>query len=377
MVKDMRKVKKRKMNYQKTLKLIIPLIFIITIFLFRKPIITFYQSKVTGYPMDTIEVFNELNIYKDIKEYPYSDTLNYIVKTEYYNPKYLNDYLSIDYQTKENYFPEINQLLTLGYSANEINAIYTSLNDQSITLLTTNEYLKDIYTILNLSYFHEENLERYLKYNQGKELNYEDLITYVNAQLDYKYYTNVINIENPKDITVLVNKYHKLSSSYIPEDLETISTKYNKGYNNKLRHVAKVAFESMCEAALKENIKIYSGSAYRSYNYQQDLYNRYVATNGFNEAETFSARAGYSEHQTGLATDIMNAKVDYISKNDKEYTWLINNSYKYGFILRYPEGKENITGYMFEEWHFRYVGIDIATTLSKLGLTYDEYVARN
>ena len=373
----MRKVKKRKMNYHKTLKLIIPLIFIITIFLFRKPIITFYQSKVTGYPMDTIEVFNELNIYKDIKQYPYSDTLNYIVKTEYYNPKYLNDYLSIDYQTKENYFPEINQLLTLGYSANEINAIYTSLNDQSITLLTTSDYLKDIYTILNLSYFHEENLERYLKYNQGKELNYEDLITYVNAQLDYKYYTNVINVENPKDITVLVNKYHKLSSSYIPEDLETISTKYNKGYNNKLRHVAKVAFESMCEAALKDNIKIYSGSAYRSYNYQQDLYNRYVATNGFNEAETFSARAGYSEHQTGLATDIMNAKVDYISKSDKEYTWLINNSYKYGFILRYPEGKENITGYMFEEWHFRYVGIDIATNLFKLGLTYDEYVARN
>jgi len=143
-----------------------------------------------------------------------------------------------------------------------------------------------------------------------------------------------------------------------------------------MRHEAKVAFEEMCEAALKDNINIYSGSAYRSYDYQLGLYNRYVKANGFDEAETFSARAGYSEHQTGLATDILNAKLDYISANDKEYDWLINNSYKYGFILRYPKGKEKITGYMYEEWHFRYLGKEIAKDLYELGITYDEYVAR-
>ena len=373
----MRKIKKRKNNNKKIIVILIPIILTLTLFIFRHQIYTFYQSKVTGYPIDTIEVFNELDIYDNIKDSPYSDTLNYIVKTEYFNRNYLTSYLNINYNKKETYFEEINKLLTLGYNASEINTIYTSLTDESVTKLADSDYLKDIYSILNLSYFHEENLERYLKYSKDKDLGYEDLITYVNALLDYKYYTNVIDVKEPEKIDVIVNKYHKLPSNYVPSDLETITPKYNRGNNNKLRHVARLAFEAMCEAALKDKITIYSGSAYRSYSYQQNLYNRYVNENGFNAAETFSARAGYSEHQTGLATDILNAKIDYISKNDKEYTWLVNNSYKYGFILRYPEGKEKITGYMYEEWHFRYLGVDMATELYKLGLTYDEYVARN
>ena len=168
-----------------------------------------------------------------------------------------------------------------------------------------------------------------------------------------------------------------LPSDYVPSDLEPINNKYNKGFNNKMRHTARVAFEEMCEAALKDNIIIYSGSAYRSYNYQLNLYNRYVSIDGKTKAETYSARAGYSEHQTGLATDIMNKDLEYISANHKEYTWLINNSYKYGFHLRYPKGKENITGYMYEEWHFRYLGKEVATYLYENDLTYDEYVARN
>jgi len=187
---------------------------------------------------------------------------------------------------------------------------------------------------------------------------------------------NVIKIDNQDDLLVLVNKYHTLTSDYVPNDLEEINSKYNRGSNNKLRHVARVAFEKMCEEALNDGIKIYSGSAYRSYNYQLNLYNRYVNMEGKAKADTFSARAGYSEHQTGLALDILNTKLDYISASDKEYTWLVNNSYKYGYILRYPLGKEDITGYMYEEWHFRYVGEDIALELHDNKLTYDEYMAR-
>lgn len=372
----MKKIKRKKLSIKKISLLLIPIILILGIVLNFNKIITLYQSKVTGYEYDTINVFHELNVYNDIKKHPYSDTLEKIIVSEYYNPKYLKDYLDIDYQNKDNFFDNLNKLLSLGYNANEINAIYTSLQDESITLLIDNDYLKDISNVINLNYFHEENLERYLKYNNDNDLEYTDLVTYVNANLDYKYYTNVINIEDPNNITVLVNKYHKLASNYVPSDLETISPKYNKGFNNKMRKVAKEAFEKMCEAALKDNITIYSGSAYRSYSYQEGLYNRYVAANGFDNAETFSARAGYSEHQTGLATDVMNKNLDFISKNDKEYDWLVNNSYKYGFILRYPEGKEKITGYMYEEWHFRYVGEEIANELYKLGITYDEYVAR-
>ena len=372
----MRKIKKKKLSPKKILRIIIPLIIIVVLFINRNNIIMLYQSKTSGYEFKTISTFHELDIYDDIKEHPHSDTLEHIITTEYYNPNYLDSYLDINYYEKDNYFNELNKLLSLGYDANEINKIYTDLKDESINILIDNDYLKDISNILNLKYFHEDNLDRYIKYAKDKELKYEDLITYVNANLDNKYYTNVKDIEDPKDIKVIVNKYHKLPNNYVPDDLEAISNKYNRGYNNKMRHDARIAFENMCENALKDGITIYSGSAYRSYDYQLNLYNRYVATNGFDNAETFSARAGYSEHQTGLATDIMNARIDYISKNDKEYDWLVNNSYKYGFILRYPEGKEKITGYMYEEWHFRYLGIDLANELYKSGLTYDEFVAR-
>ena len=372
----MRKIKKKKISYKKALKLLLPILIIIILLINSKNILTLYESKVTGYPRDTINTFHELDIYDDIKKHKYSDTVNKIVKTEYYNPVYLNDYLEIKYHESDTFLIDINTLLELGYKPKEINSIYEELKPESINILLKNDYLKDIENVMNLSYFHEENLERYINYNKDKKLTTDNLVTYVNALLDYKYYTNVITIDNPEDITVIVNKYHKLPNNYIPSDLEAISTKYNRGFNNKMRKVAKEAFEKMCEAALKDNIKIYSGSAYRSYDYQQNLYNRYVRANGFDEAETFSARAGYSEHQTGLATDILNEKLDYISGSDKEYDWLINNSYKYGFHLRYPKGKENITGYMYEEWHFRYLGEEIATYLHDNDLTYDEYVAR-
>ena len=372
----MKKVKRKKLSIKKTLRIILPLLLITILLINSNNILMLYESKITGYQKETIEVFHELNIYKDIKNHDYSNTLEKIIKTEYYNKKYLNNYLDIEYNNNPDFLKNINLLLSLGYDTKEINTIYKNLSPDSINILIENNYLKDITNIINLNYFHEDNLKRYLTYQKDKNIDYIDLITYVNIGLDKEYYTEVTNIKDPTDINILVNKYHALDSNYIPSDLEAIDNKYNRGGNNKLRHVAKIAFEKMCADALKDNIKIYSGSAYRSYNYQLNLYNRYVKQNGFKNAETFSARAGYSEHQTGLATDILNEKLNYISSSDKEYDWLVNNSYKYGFILRYPKGKENITGYMYEEWHFRYLDPKIAEDLHKLSITYDEYVAR-
>ena len=96
----------------------------------------------------------------------------------------------------------------------------------------------------------------------------------------------------------------------------------------------------------------------------------------YKAAETYSARAGYSEHQLGLAVDILNHSHEFIDEDNVEYNWLVDNSYKYGFILRYPRGKEYITGYVFEDWHFRYLGIELAKKVRQSNLTYDEYVAR-
>lgn len=373
----MRRVRKKKFSTKKTIKIILPLLLLLIIIINFNNIKIYYQSKKTGYEFKTINTFHELNVYDKIKNKSYSKLLERIITTEYYNPIYLDSYIDIENKDIDNYLENINLLLNIGYTASDINNIYSQLSEESINTLLKNDYLKDISNILKLNYFHENNLKRYLSYSKEKNITYENLITYVNIGLDKEYYKDVNKIENTSDILILVNKFNMLPSNYVPSDLEAINNKYNKGYNNKLRHDARVAFEEMCEAALKDNIVIYSGSAYRSYDYQLNLYNRYVSIDGKTKAETYSARAGYSEHQTGLATDILNGSLEYISSNHKEYTWLINNSYKYGFNLRYPKDKENITGYMYEEWHFRYLGKEVATYLYENNLTYDEFVARN
>jgi len=372
------KVKRKKFSIKKTLRVLIPFLILICLIINIKSIITFFESKITGYEFKTVETFNELDIYDDVKKHDYSLTLAKVIETDNFKREYLNKYLDIKYfKDDSNFIQNINTLLNYGYSSDDINKIYEKLSLDSIKILLENEYFESIFNVLNLSYFHENDLLRYLKYARENKLGYEDIVTYVNIGLDYAYYDNVVKIDNPEDILVLVNKYHALSSDYIPKDLEAISARYNKGFNNKLRHEARVAFEEMCENALKDNIKIYSGSAYRSYSYQANLYNRYVSADGKAKADTYSARAGSSEHQTGLATDILNEKLDFISGTDKEYTWLVENSYKYGFILRYPLDKEKVTGYMHEEWHFRYVGVEMAKKLYDEKITYDEYVARS
>lgn len=376
----MQRQKRKKFSIKKTLRLIIPLILVLTISLVyiinKDNINTYYLSKKTGYKENTINVMKDNNLDTSILNKNYSKTLENIINTEYFNPKYINDYLNINYHDSKNFLSNINSLLTLGYSYTEINNIYDKLSTESINIIINNTYIKDLNTIINISYFKENNLERYLKYLNTSDNDLETSITYVNIGLDNDYYTNVSSIEVEDDLAVLVNKYHKLSSNYVPADLETISSKYQwLGRSNKLRKDAREAFEKMCEAAIKDNIYIYAGSGYRSYSYQQTLYNNYVKRDGFKAAETYSARASYSEHQTGLAMDITN-KSSFISKDDKEYDWLIKNSYKYGFILRYPEGKENITGYMYEEWHYRYLGIDLAKEVYDSGLTYDEFLAQ-
>lgn len=376
----MQRKRRKKFSIKKTLRLVVPLILIITIgliYLINKDNInTYYLSKKTGYKENTINVMKDNDLDINILNKKYSETLENIINTEYFNPKYLSDYINITYHDNDTFLKDINSLLTLGYSYTEINNIYNKLSTDSINIIINNTYIKDLNTIINLSYFKEDNLDRYLKYLNTSVKDLETSITYVNIGLDNDYYTNVINIDNQDDLAVLVNKYHKLSNDYVPSDLEKINSKYQwLGRSNELRKDAREAFEKMCEAATKDNIYIYAGSGYRSYQTQLYLYNTYVKRDGFKAAETYSARASYSEHQTGLAMDIAN-KSGFISKNDKEYDWLVKNSYKYGFILRYPEGKENITGYMYEEWHYRYLGTTLAKEVYDSGLTYDEYLAQ-
>ncbi len=132
------------------------------------------------------------------------------------------------------------------------------------------------------------------------------------------------------------------------------------------------AFYEMQSAAYQEGLELYIVSGYRSYDTQYGLYWGYVESDGQAEADRYSARPGHSEHQTGYAFDLN--WVDYAFANTPEGIWLKDNCWKYGFIIRYPEGKEDVTGYMYEPWHVRWLGKDIAKTVYESGLTLEEYL---
>ena len=197
-----------------------------------------------------------------------------------------------------------------------------------------------------------------------------------NLSLFNHFYKNIKDIKNPNDLDVLVNKNNRLSKDYIPNDLVLMDLAYSKE-NKYLRSPAYEAFKKLSDDAYKLGFQITIASAYRDYYYQDNLYNYYVKEKGKEDADKCSARPGHSEHQTGLAIDVMGSNNDYnLFADTKEFNWMINNSYKYGFILRYPKGKENITGFKYEPWHYRYVGKDIAKYIYENNITLEEYKKR-
>ncbi len=228
-----------------------------------------------------------------------------------------------------------------------------------------------------ISYYRKENKERYITYQkENNSLSIEDVITHVNIGIDQPYYTNTKPSENLNTNLILVNKYNYVTQDYIPENLEPIDTAYARS-GMQLVSEAKNAFEELSQNAKEDDMTILAMSSYRSYDYQVNLYNNYVETDGKQAADTYSARAGYSEHQTGLAVDVYNGVIPYTSfEETEEFTWMQQNAYKYGFILRFPEDKTNITGYQYESWHYRYVGKEIAEEIYKNNLTLEEYLAK-
>lgn len=229
-----------------------------------------------------------------------------------------------------------------------------------------------------LSYYIKENDTRYKTYRtQNPTLSTEQIVTEVNIGLDNKYYENPKAAANLNTQYLLVNKYNYLTEDYIPENLEEISNQYAlKGM--KLINYAKDAFEEMAAAAKKENLSIIAMSTYRSYEYQTKLYNNYAKNDGKDKADTYSGRPGYSEHQTGLAVDVYNGKETYTNfEVTKEFNWMQENAYKYGFILRFPQDKTKETGYQYESWHYRYVGKEIAEYIHEHKISYEEYYAQN
>ena len=228
-----------------------------------------------------------------------------------------------------------------------------------------------------LSYYKEENLDRYKAYqSNNSDLSIEDIVTRVNLNLDKNPYTDTIPSTNLNTNYLLVNKFNYLDSSYIPNNLELLDNSYAKSGIYLVKE-AKDNIERLISDAKSDGMNIRVISAYRSYTYQENLYNNYVKNDGVENADTYSARPGYSEHQTGLVVDVTKAYDDFNNfENTDEYNWMKENASNYGFILRYPKDKENITTYSFEAWHYRYVGVELAKKIKASNLTFDEYYTR-
>jgi D-alanyl-D-alanine carboxypeptidase len=188
-------------------------------------------------------------------------------------------------------------------------------------------------------------------------------------------------IAQPASITVLVNKYFALPKNYEPEDLVFPDVPFifkEKSDKRKMRSVAAKALEKLFAGAAKDNIQLAGASAYRSYATQKQLFNRYVKQDGFKKARTYSALPGTSEHETGLAIDVSGIDGKCAAEDcfagTQEANWLSTHAAEYGFIVRYPDGKEAITGYNYEPWHLRYVGIEIAKEITDAGSTLENYL---
>lgn len=248
-------------------------------------------------------------------------------------------------------------------------------------ILITNIIIKakeiSIKQFKEISYYNPNNLQRYISYqSNNKNLSRKEIIKKVNMNLDKNWYTDTSLALNINTNIVLVNKYYYLKEDYIPNQLILLDKNYCIG-NKYLVKNAKTAFETLAKDAKEIGLTIKAMSSYRSYSYQKNLYERYVKQDGVELADTYSARPGYSEHQTGLAIDVFNEKSPYTDfENTEEYKWMQEHAHEYGFILRFPKGKEEETGYQFEAWHYRYVGIKPATYIKKNNITLEEYIAK-
>lgn len=270
------------------------------------------------------------------------------------------------------------KLLEHGYDNTSTKKILKTFNNNDdLDYFLKNEVNEKYISIINEKYFLKKNFYQYIDYlNKNKKMDTSKIVRNINIHLDKKFYELNLNTDITKDTSMLVNKYYLLTKDYVPDDLVNVSQTYSWGSNQKVRKVAYDAFLDMWEQAKEDGFYLMISSSYRSYEEQEIVYNNYKKQ-GTKYADSLAARPGASEHQTGLTLDIFSKTNSnrQTFKDSEEAKWLLDNSYKFGFILRYPENLVNVTGYNYEAWHFRYVGKNIATYIHDNNISFDEYYA--
>ena len=261
----------------------------------------------------------------------------------------------------------------IGYGSDEITVFKNQLTETQLETLLNEEYNSLYVDLVKQEYFDFDKLNQYIEYsNNNSSASTDKVIAVVNVGANKNWYDDVEVTDVSKDNLMIVNKFYGLPSDYEPE-LVLVSSTY--AYANK--YVSVDIYDDlvgMLEAARDDGFTLVVSQGYRSYADQEETYNNYKSSYSTSEADEFVARPGHSEYQTGLGVDIepYNKKVEDVTQSP-EHKWLIDNAYKYGFILRYEEGKEDITGFEANDWRFRYVGRNAALQMHDKDLTFDEY----
>lgn len=267
------------------------------------------------------------------------------------------------------------KLKKLGYNE-EQTEIILKLDEKYIEEFLKMDYNKNYTKFIKQKYFLFKNLKNYIEYyDKHKDEKISHIISLVNVKANNEWYDeDIVKVtDTSKGILMLVNKFNQLKENYTPKNIVPISNYYSYA-NNSITEEVYNAYKKMWYAAKDEDLTLIVTSSYRDYKTQEVLWESYADSKGEKWADSVSARAGFSEHQTGLTLDIVTYNTimnDF--ENTDEFKWLQKNAHKYGFILRYPKGKEDITGYDYESWHYRYVGVDVATAVHDKKITYDEY----
>lgn len=368
--------KKRKLKLKKPFTVVLKIIFIIILVLLGVFLFYSYQVKdITklGYDRDASKNILLLGKKDIIKSYEYSDTLNAAFKSKYYKDANLDSYSKIKYQNQKNIIKNINTLIDKGYSNSNISLILAHGNDNDVSEFAKRDKIKYLEEFYSLSYAKLKYYDRYVKYSSENGEDEETTVLFVNLSMDTDDYVDPVDVTS-FSTDMLVNKHYKLGEDFVPDDIVKFDKKYCNGEVQEGSREAVVAFKNMYDAAKKEGLELVINSSYRSYQDQEKICNTYKDLYGEGYVSKYVALPGFSEHQTGLAFDIGSANSQVFAES-KEYEWMKDNAYKYGFILRFTKANAYITGFRSEPWHYRYVGKKIAKYIYENDISFEEYYA--
>ena len=370
----------KKVNYKNIFILIMAFIFLVFILInFVEAIQNNYnynKLKDSNYSTRALNAIASNDIIAEVSSHDYSAVIDEAIVEDDFAYDKLDLYFSINYVDYSTYGSDLNTLIKVGYPDDDLLLLYQKLTGDELSLLTTKGYINNITNYAVYTHFKLEKMERYLAY-QAINTSYSltQVISYVNLGLDIDFYSDITEIEDPTRTLVLVNKNFKLPDDYQPENILYIASEY-ANQDLLLRSDAKLAFDEMAAAAANAGLDLRASSAFRSDEYQEELYSYYADKDGIEVADTYSARPGHSEHQTGLAVDVSSGNNSITSfGSSNEYSWVLSNANLYGYIIRYTEDNEFITGFKAEPWHLRYVGVEVATFIKNNDITFDEYYA--